>query len=248
MCDRCGCGHADVPHVTEGPPLRGREIPIHQRMLDDNDRIARHNREHFAAHGILSVNLMGAPGAGKTALLEATIRAAAGRWQVAAIEGDQATQRDSDRIAAAGAPVEQIETGLGCHLDAHQIHNALDALPLGGIDVLFIENVGNLVCPALFDLGEHLRVVVTSPTEGADKPLKYPPMFRAADLIVLNKIDLLPHLPFELDEWRRYVAAINPRAAVLATAATTAAGIGDWLAALASRGGPVKSDGHAGLP
>jgi hydrogenase nickel incorporation protein HypB len=194
--------------------------------------LARHNRAHFHAHRLFAVNLMGAPGAGKTALLEATIRATAGRWRVAAIEGDQATQRDRDRIDATGAAVEQIETGLGCHLDAHQVHHALDRLPLAGVDALFIENVGNLVCPALFDLGEHLRVVVSSPTEGADKPLKYPPMFRAADLVVLNKIDLLPHVPFDLSEWRGYVTAINRRAAVLMTSATAGGGIEDWIAAL----------------
>ena len=259
MCDRCGCELPDprtdsdsrfvpagVPATSSEPRAgsetatdrhsRGREIQIQQRLLDDNGRLARHNREHFAAHGILAVNLMGAPGAGKTALLEATIRATAGRWRVAAIEGDQATQRDRDRIAAAGAPVEQIETGLGCHLDAHQVHHALDALPLAEVDVLFIENVGNLVCPALFDLGEQLRVVLTSATEGADKPLKYPPMFRAAELVLLNKVDLLPHVPFDLGEWRAHVAAVNPRATVLTISAITGAGIDEWIAALAAPG------------
>lgn len=241
MCDRCGCEEPEARFVPAVGSDRAsaetgvgwREIAVHERILAENDRLARHNRAHFREHALLAVNVMGAPGAGKTALLEATIRATAGRWRIAAIEGDQATQRDRDRIAAAGAPVEQIETGLGCHLDAHQVHHALDALPLAGLDFLFIENVGNLVCPALFALGEHLRALVTSPTEGADKPLKYPPMFRAADLVVLNKVDLLPYLPFDLAEWSGYVASINPHAAVLMTSATTGAGIDDWIAALA---------------
>ncbi len=221
--------------AVERPAAESRTIHVESRILAENDRLAQHNRAHFLEHRLFAVNLMGAPGAGKTALLEATIRAMNGRWRIAAIEGDQASQRDRDRIAATGAAVEQIETGLGCHLDARQVHHALDHLPLAKVDALFIENVGNLVCPALFDLGEHLRVVVTSPTEGTDKPLKYPPMFRAADLIVLNKIDLLPHVPFDLREWSGYVTAINPRASVLMTAATTREGIDEWIVALMRR-------------
>lgn len=229
MCDRCGCGEP-IEHEPASPT---REIAVGERLLADNDRVAAHNRDHFAAHGVLAVNVMGTPGSGKTALLEATIRATTGRWRIAVVEGDQATARDRDRIAASGAAATQIETGLGCHLDARQVHDALHRLPPRDADLVFIENVGNLVCPALFDLGEGLRVVVTSPTEGADKPVKYPTMFRAADVVVLNKVDLLPHLPFDLAEWRDHLAAVNRRAAVLPLSALTGAGMAGWVATLA---------------
>jgi hydrogenase nickel incorporation protein HypB len=228
MCDRCGCGEPVAPASAAAT----REIAVGERLLADNARVAAHNRAHFAAHRLLAVNLMGTPGAGKTALLEATIRAAHGRWRVAVVEGDQATARDSARIIAAGGRAVQVETGLGCHLDAHQVHEALHALRTADADLLFIENVGNLVCPALFDLGERLRVVVTSPAEGADKPRKYPPMFRAADVVVLNKMDLLPHVPFDLAEWREHLAAVTRRAEVLLVSALTGAGLPAWLAAL----------------
>lgn len=237
MCDRCGCGASVAP----APAAATREIAVGERLLADNDHAAAHNRAHFAAHGLLAVNVMGTPGSGKTALLEATVRATAGRWRLAVVEGDQATARDSARIAAAGAPAVQVETGLGCHLDAQQVHAALHALPAHAADLLFIENVGNLVCPALFDLGEALRVVVTSPAEGADKPRKYPPMFRAADVVVLNKVDLLPHLPFDLAEWREHLAAVTRRAEVLLLSALTGDGLPAWLAALErARGGAVE--------
>jgi hydrogenase nickel incorporation protein HypB len=176
----------------------------------------------------------GPPGAGKTALLEATIASWRDCGRIAVIEGDQATDRDSARIRSAGATAYQIETGLGCHLDAAQIHNALHHLELAEDGVLFIENVGNLVCPALFDLGEQLRVVVTSPTEGVDKALKYPPMFRAAEVVVLNKCDLLPHLAFRLDEWTDYVRAVNPHARIIKASALSGDGIGEWLSLLGS--------------
>ena len=238
MCDHCGCGEP-VAHVHAAGP---REIAVGERLLADNDHAAAHNRAHFAARRLLAVNVMGTPGSGKTALLEATIRAAAGRWRVAVVEGDQATARDSARIRAVGAPAVQVETGLGCHLDAHQVHDALHALPAHAADLLFIENVGNLVCPALFDLGEGLRVVVTSPTEGADKPRKYPPMFRAADVVVLNKTDLLPHVPFDLTEWREHLAAVTRRAEVLLLSALTGDGLSAWLAALErARAGAVEA-------
>ncbi len=218
MCDSCGC-----------ETLSRRTIDVNQPLLAANAAAARHNREHFAARQIFTVNLMGAPGAGKTALLEATIRNWRGAGRIGVIEGDQATERDSARVRAAGALAHQVETGLGCHLDAAQIHRALHRMELARGDVLFIENVGNLVCPALFDLGENLRIVVTSPAEGVDKPLKYPPMFRAAELVTLNKCDLLGHVPFAPDEWTDYVIAANPRARILRTAAIDGAGIEAWL-------------------
>jgi hydrogenase nickel incorporation protein HypB len=211
-----------------------RTIYVNERLLTSNAATAQHNRSHFAAQGIFAINVMGTPGAGKTALIETTISQWRESGQIAVIEGDQATDRDSKRIRAAGAQAYQVETGLGCHLDAAQIHDAAHHLRLTNHHVLFIENVGNLVCPALFDLGEHLRVLVTSPTEGADKPLKYPPMFRAAHAVVLNKCDLLPHVPFNFDEWTGYVLAVNPRAHIIKVAAVTGDGIDEWLSYLNS--------------
>jgi hydrogenase nickel incorporation protein HypB len=205
MCDTCGCRASAA-----------RTIDVNERLLAANAAAAEHNRAHLAERKIFAINLMGTPGAGKTALLEATIAKWRESRRILVIEGDQATDRDSARIR--------------CHLDAHQIHDALHDLQLGDGDILFIENVGNLVCPALFDLGERLRVIVTSPTEGADKPLKYPPMFRAAHVVVLNKCDLIPHVPFNLDEWTEYVRAINPHARIIITSALSGEGLGNWLA------------------
>ena len=223
MCDTCGCG---------SPPIR--TIDINQRLLATNAATAQHNRSHFAARRMFVINLMGAPGAGKTALLEATLKWWGSSANVAVIEGDQSTDRDSARIRAAGAAAFQVETGLGCHLDAAQVHGALHHLELADNSVLFIENVGNLVCPALFDLGEQLRVLVTNPTEGVDKPLKYPPIFRAADIVVLNKCDLLPYLHFDVIEWKDHVLAVNPHARITRASATTGDGIGEWLSQLDS--------------
>ena len=218
MCDTCGCGD-----------LALRTIDVNERLLASNAAVAEHNRAHLDERKVFAINLMGTPGAGKTALLEATIAQWRGFRRITVIEGDQATDHDSARIRAAGATARQVETGLGCHLEAHQIHDALHHFDLRDGDLLFIENVGNLVCPALFDLGERLRVVVTSPTEGADKPLKYPPMFRAAHVVVLNKCDLIPHVPFKLDEWTEYVRTINPRARVIKMSAPNGEGVGQWL-------------------
>jgi hydrogenase nickel incorporation protein HypB len=223
MCNSCGCGF---------PPAR--TIEVNQRLLASNAAAAQHNRDHFVTRRIIAINVMGSPGAGKTKLLEATIRRWGNSRKSAVIEGDQSTDRDSARIRAAGALSFQVETGLSCHLDAAQIHRALHHLAIADNSVLFIENVGNLVCPALFDLGEQLRVLVTNPTEGVDKPLKYPPMFRAANIVVLTKCDLLPHLRFEIDEWEDYVQAVNPSARVVQISAETGAGIGEWLSEIES--------------
>jgi len=176
------------------PAGRVETIEVITAILDENDRVAAHNREHFDGHGVLALNLMSSPGAGKTSLLEATIRALAGRLRVAVVEGDLATENDADRIRACGVPAVQVQTGNACHLDATMVHDALHELPLAGLDVLFIENVGNLVCPASFDLGQHRNVTLLSVPEGDDKPAKYPVMFRAADLTLLTKTDLLPYL------------------------------------------------------
>jgi hydrogenase nickel incorporation protein HypB len=204
MCKTCGCSvttaHAPVIAAEggmsradggSGAAVHGSGLDVLQSLLAANDRRARHNREHFDAHGVLAINLMSSPGAGKTALLEVTIAALRDRYRIAVIEGDLETDHDAARIRAQGVPAVQITTGGACHLDAELVHRALHELPLDGLDLLFIENVGNLVCPASFDLGQHLNVTLLSVTEGDDKPAKYPVIFRASDLVVLSKTDLL---------------------------------------------------------
>jgi hydrogenase nickel incorporation protein HypB len=201
MCRDCGCSlgptAARAPFAAQ-PPAKGlhvESIEVITAILDQNDRVAAHNRSHFDAHRVLAVNLMSSPGSGKTSLLEATIKALQDEQiRIAVIEGDLATENDAARIRACGVPAVQITTGNACHLDAQMVHDALHALPLAGIDVLFVENVGNLVCPASFDLGVHRNLTLLSVPEGDDKPAKYPVMFRAADLALLTKIDLLPHI------------------------------------------------------
>jgi hydrogenase nickel incorporation protein HypB len=193
MCELCGCVNATGHVHVAGAILHtetGRQIEVLQAMLHENDQQADHNRAHFNAAGVLVVNLMSSPGAGKTSLLEATIRAVRGRLTIAVIEGDLETENDARRIRDAGAQAVQITTGSACHLDAGMVHAAVHRLALREVDILFIENVGNLVCPASFDLGQHKNVVLLSVTEGDDKPEKYPVMFRAADLLGITKIDL----------------------------------------------------------
>ena len=198
-------------------------------LLAQNDRLAAHNREHFDSCGVLAVNLMSSPGAGKTSLLESTIEALAGRARIAVIEGDLATENDARRIRAKGVPAVQISTGSACHLDARMVHEALHDLVLEGLDLLFIENVGNLVCPASFDLGEHLDVTLLSVPEGDDKPQKYPVMFRAADLMLLTKCDFLPLLP-EFDPVRAEsgLRALGSDVPVVRFSTRTGEGLAAW--------------------
>jgi hydrogenase nickel incorporation protein HypB len=205
-------------------------VSVEQDLLAKNDRFAALNRQRFAADGVLALNLVSSPGSGKTTLLVYTLEALRGRRPVAVVEGDQQTRLDADRIAATGAPVVQLNTGKGCHLDAHQVGHALAQLPAPAGGVLFIENVGNLVCPAAFDLGEAHKVVVLSVTEGEDKPLKYPDMFRAADLCLITKIDLLPYVPFDVDRALRYAHEVNPALQCLALSVVSGAGCAAWLA------------------
>lgn len=204
MCATCGCS------VTPDNGQRGeadtRTIAVLQDLLLANDQQAAHNRAHFDGQQVLAVNLMSSPGAGKTRLLEWTIEQLGGDYRLAVIEGDLATENDAMRIRARGVPAIQINTGTACHLDAHQIHRALHELDLAGLDILFIENVGNLVCPASFDLGQHHNVTLLAVTEGDDKPAKYPVMFRAADAVLLTKADLLPVLDdFDAARAQRYL-------------------------------------------
>ena len=198
MCQDCGCAapsssvrlatHDGVVTVKAAAQVT---VDVLRHILQENDHEAAHNRDHLHAHGVLAVNLMSSPGSGKTSLLEATIDAIGDRVRIAVIEGDLETENDAVRIRAKGVPAVQITTGQTCHLDAHMVHDALHALDLAAIDILFIENVGNLVCPADFDLGQHANVVLLAVTEGDDKPAKYPVMFRAADLVLFSKADLL---------------------------------------------------------
>jgi hydrogenase nickel incorporation protein HypB len=225
--------------VTAAGHGHGHRVDLEVDLLAGNDALAARNRERFDAAGILAVNLMSSPGSGKTTLLERTVRAWDGPCAV--LEGDQETTADADRIAAAGARAVQINTGAGCHLDAAMVARGVAALEPEPGSVLFVENVGNLVCPALFALGEHARVVIMSVTEGADKPLKYPHMFRTADLVLLNKIDLLPYVDFPVDEWAAAVRRARPEAEILQVSATTGEGLEPWLGWLRAVRTPART-------
>jgi len=207
---------------------------LERDLLAKNAELARQNRVWLERRSVLAFNVLGAPGAGKTALLEQTIRTLEGRPAVSVLEGDQATDRDAARIREAGARALQINTGRGCHLDAHDVGHALESLDPPEHSLVLIENVGNLVCPALFDLGERAKVVVMSVTEGDDKPLKYPHVFRAASLMVLNKIDLLPYVPFDASRCIEHARSIHPSLEVLRLSAATGEGLGAWCAWLRS--------------
>ena len=222
MCDTCGC------NVT--PAADDHSVEVLKGLLDANDHIAEHNREHFGRHNVLAINLMSSPGAGKTALLEATIEALGKDLGIAVVEGDLETENDAERIRRKGVPAVQISTGTACHLDAHMVHDALHEMALDDIDVLFIENVGNLVCPASFDLGQHVNVALLSTPEGDDKPAKYPVMFRAADLVLITKSDLLEVLgDFDPDAAEKYLRQIANPAPLFTVSARTGQGLGDWF-------------------
>lgn len=212
-----------------------RVIRLEQDILARNDGHAADNRRYFQAHGILALNLVSSPGSGKTRLLERTLNDLRGRFCMAVIEGDQQTQNDALRIRATGCQAVQINTGKGCHLDAHMVGHALESLEELEHGILFVENVGNLVCPALFDLGEAAKVVILSVTEGEDKPVKYPDMFHRAALVLVNKIDLLPHLDFDLARCLDYLRQVNPSAEILQLSATTGEGMRAWYAWLEKR-------------
>jgi len=205
-------------------------VEVRDRILSGNDRTARHNREHFTEKGLLAINLMGSPGAGKTAVLEATARALQGRRRLGALAGDLETDRDAQRLMRAGIPSVSITTGSACHLDAELVHRALHDFPVSDLDVLFVENVGNLVCPAVYDLGQAANVVALSVTEGEDKPVKYPVMFRKADLVLVTKTDLLPHLPdVSLAAIEDALSRVMPSPRMIPFSARTGAGVDAWL-------------------
>ena len=239
MCTECGCAEPDEhPHHDHdhdhhhehdhrhGSPAR--TLRIEEDLLAKNNRLAADNRALFRRQQVFVLNLVSSPGSGKTSLLERTLADLRGRLRFAVLEGDQQTSNDADRIAAAGVPVKQINTGAGCHLDAHMVGHGVEAFDLAATDALLIENVGNLVCPASFDLGEDHKVAVLSITEGEDKPLKYPHMFRAADLLLLNKIDLLPHLRFDLEKCKALARQVNPAVRIFEVSALTGEGMDKW--------------------
>jgi hydrogenase nickel incorporation protein HypB len=236
MCQTCGCTITEAnEHLVQSggalayTPLGTEAVSLLRSLLSENDSTARHNRQHFDSRGVLAINLMSSPGAGKTALLERTIEALGGRVRMAVIEGDLATENDARRIRAKGVPAVQITTGSACHLDAHMVHRALHGMPLTGLDILFIENVGNLVCPASFDLGQHLNITLLSVPEGDDKPEKYPVMFRAADLLLLTKCDLLDVLPeFDPARAERSLRTVGSDAPVMRVSSRSGAGIDTW--------------------
>ena len=256
MCTVCGCGEGEThieghdhhhehdhdhhhghglldygqgPARAHAPGLsQSRMVKIEQDILGKNKQYANANRRHFAEHGILTLNLVSSPGSGKTTLLERTLRDLKGELPLAVIEGDQQTANDAERIRATGVKALQINTGKGCHLDAHMVGHALETLQPDDGGILFIENVGNLVCPAAFDLGEAHKVAILSVTEGEDKPLKYPDMFAAADLMILNKIDLLPYLNFDVEQCIANARRVNPGIKVLQLSATSGDGLNTW--------------------
>ena len=255
MCTTCGCddhdhvhqhdhehsgsqgdghrhAHHDHRHDGGGGSTR---IAVETDILARNNSLAAGNRALFAARGVFVLNLVSSPGSGKTTILEKTLRDLAGRMRCAVIEGDQQTDNDAVRIAATGVPVRQINTGAGCHLDAHMVCHAFEEFDLDNLDLLLVENVGNLVCPASFDLGENHKVVLLSVTEGEDKPLKYPQMFRAADVMLLNKTDLLPYVDFDTAKCREMARRVNPGITIFEVSARTGSGMAEWYGWLTER-------------
>ena len=237
-------GHSHGPGDLSGYQTGPERVEVLERIFGENDKTAAANRDRFAVTGVCAINLMSSPGAGKTTLLRQTLTRLAGRLRTGIIEGDIQTSLDADQLGGFGAPVALINTGNGfggeCHLDAPMVASALPRLPLDDLDLVLIENVGNLVCPAEFDVGEHARAMVYAITEGEDKPLKYPVMFRSCDLVVVNKIDLLPYLGFDMDGFLANLRAVNPAATVLSASARTGEGVDAWCdwvrAQVAARG------------
>lgn len=231
MCDNCGCNLTDANRQALGAEEEHHTIEVLENLLQVNDVQAGHNREHFDEYGVFAVNIMSGPGSGKTSLLEATIKALPDDIKVAVIEGDLETENDAERIRRHGVPAIQITTGMACHLDAHMVHDALHELPLQGLDILFIENVGNLVCPASFDIGQHRNAILLSVTEGDDKPAKYPVMVHAADLALITKTDLLPYIEeFSVSRARDSFHGIKGNLPIIELSAKNGAGLDHWIA------------------
>ncbi|MDZ4185939.1 MAG: hydrogenase nickel incorporation protein HypB [Desulfuromonadales bacterium] len=231
MCTDCGCGpsghhHHHHPPVAELSP--GRVVRIEEDLLAKNNRLAAGNRRFFQEKGLLVYNLVSSPGSGKTTLLERTLSDLQHEVHFAVLEGDQQTSNDAERIAATGVPAVQINTGSGCHLDAHMVGHGMENFAGLPLDILMIENVGNLVCPASFDLGEDAKIALLSVTEGEDKPLKYPDMFKAADILLLTKIDLLPYLRFDIEQCKAFARQVNPQVRIFELSCQSGVGLSSW--------------------
>jgi len=231
VCDACGCGDSHHIHETK-------TVEVNQSLLKSNEEAARANKKHFDDKGVLSINLISSPGSGKTTLLEKTIESMRDKVSIGVLEGDIETDLDAERIRAKGAPAVQLTTGGACHLDSSLVHKGFHSLEhqMSGekLDLLFIENVGNLVCPSFFDLGEHVRVVLISVPEGHDKPLKYPKAIKTSHLLIITKSDLVPHFDFDMEKIKKDALALNPSLKVLITSAKTGEGLDEWFAFLQS--------------
>lgn len=225
MCATCGCDSHDNNHTHSHTK---KVVNIEKDVLHENNLLAERNRGYLEAKNIFALNLVSSPGSGKTTLLERTLTDLKGEIEFAVIEGDQQTTNDADRIHATGTKVTQINTGKGCHLDSHMVMHAIQGMKPKDNSVLFIENVGNLVCPAMFDLGENERVVIISVTEGDDKPLKYPDMFHSSNVCIINKIDLLPYVTFSMEKVKENALKINPDLHIIELSCTSSAGLDDW--------------------
>jgi len=255
MCIDCGCSSTGHHHDHEHDHVHDhthehketRKIRIEEDLLAKNQRLANANRDNFSRYKLFVLNLVSSPGSGKTSILERTLTDLKGQLKFTVLEGDQQTANDADRIEATGAPVKQINTGAGCHLDAHMIGHGVEGFDLEATDILMIENVGNLVCPASFDLGEDHKVAVLSVTEGEDKPLKYPQMFQAADLMLINKVDLLPYLKFDVEKCKAFARQVNPKIEIMELSCHNGEGMQqwyDWLTQGVSRKRGTRSAGR----
>jgi hydrogenase nickel incorporation protein HypB len=229
MCATCGCDSHSHQHDHDHSHSHSKTIvEVEKDVLYENNMLAQRNRGYFEAKNILALNLVSSPGSGKTSLLERTLTDLKDQFTCYVIEGDQQTSRDADRIHATGTKVAQINTGKGCHLDAHMVLHAVQGMKPTENSILFIENVGNLVCPAMFDLGEKERVVIISVTEGDDKPIKYPDMFHTSTLCIINKTDLLPYVPFSMDKCKEYARQVNPNLQFIEVSCTNGEGLPAW--------------------
>ncbi len=236
MCATCGCGNDDAHDLKELEHHHHKKIvDVEKDVLHENNLLAQRNRGYFEAKNILALNLVSSPGSGKTSLLERTLIDLKNELDFAVIEGDQQTSNDADRIHATETKVTQINTGKGCHLDAHMVLHAVQGMKLTQNSILFIENVGNLICPAMFDLGEKERVVIISVTEGDDKPLKYPDMFYSSTLCIINKIDLLPYVPFDIEKVKANAKKVNHKLEIIELSCTSGEGLELWYNWLKSK-------------
>ena len=227
MCDTCGCGQPNEHSHDHGHDAK--IVELHENIMSKNENYASQNRKYFDENQIFALNFVSSPGSGKTTILEKTIATCKDDFPIAVIEGDQQTELDANRIRNAGAQAIQINTGAGCHLDAHQIGHAIQNLEILPHSALFIENVGNLVCPALFNLGEHHKILIFSVTEGDDKPLKYPHMFHESDIVIYNKIDLLPYVDFDVEKAKEFALRLNPNMRFFTLSARTGEGMDNWI-------------------